>query len=465
MKYKLKIYSIWEYGQRVDSEGRPHQEDSLFPAYGQQRDTDRLFILCDGMGGHAAGEVASATVCEAMSRSVLGSVPDPEGDFSDENLQTAVDDAFRALAEVAGETEVGEKKMGTTMTFLKFHSQGCTIAHMGDSRVYHIRPGKGREDSVILFQTSDHSLVNDLIKVGELTPEEARHSRQKNIITRAMQPNPDRQPRADVYHTADIRPGDWFYLCSDGMLEEMDDDNLLFNFSEATGDDANKVKILTQATSQNRDNHTAIIVHVMEVIDPLPAGEEPVPAPVAGAPEPIMAEIGKAVSDTPSGEKEASPCAAAATSPDVKRNPISRPKGKQLVKYIVSVLLFLLVVGGIYKIASDLSGRKAADPARPAAPVKSDAVPQPQRQETAPAPLQSDGHARPTGGQSQPDSEAAAPAAAPPVKPAPAPASTVPGVSAAEAASPASGQQPGEEVTNSDQQILINKANETFNKK
>ena len=81
MKFKLKAYSIWEFGKRVDANGNPHQEDSLFPAHGEQQDSDRLFVLCDGMGGHDAGEVASATVCEAMGRSVMASVPDSEALF------------------------------------------------------------------------------------------------------------------------------------------------------------------------------------------------------------------------------------------------------------------------------------------------------------------------------------------------------------------------------------------------
>ena len=221
MKYKLKVYNIWECGQRVDSNGNPHQEDSIYPAYGQQKDTDRLFILCDGMGGHEAGEVASPTVCSAMSKSIFESVPDAEGDFSDENLLKAIEDAFNALDALSTGDVSSEKKMGTTMTFLKFHNKGCTIAHMGDSRVYHIRPGKGREDTRILFKTEDHSLVNDLIKVGELTPEEAKQSKQKNIITRAMQPQMERRPKSDIYHTADIKKGDYFYMCSDGMLEQM----------------------------------------------------------------------------------------------------------------------------------------------------------------------------------------------------------------------------------------------------
>lgn len=292
MRYKLKTYNIWEFGQRVDADGNPHQEDCIYPAYQQQNDTDRLFILCDGMGGHEAGEVASSTVCTAMSKSVFANAKDAEGEFDDDMLRQAITDAFNALDSIPTGDISSEKKMGTTMTFLKFHNKGCTIAHMGDSRVYHIRPGKGREDTRILFKTNDHSLVNDLIKVGELTPEEAKLSKQKNIITRAMQPRMERRPKPDIYHTVDIKKGDYFYMCSDGMLEQMEDENIVFNFSEATGDDENKVKILTQATSQNLDNHSAIIIHVLDVIDPLPLDAIPTaPASPSTKPEPIMAEV------------------------------------------------------------------------------------------------------------------------------------------------------------------------------
>lgn len=269
MKYQLKVYSIWEFGQRKDSQGNPHQEDSLFPEFGKQSDNDRLFILCDGMGGHDAGEVASATVCEAMSQSIINDGHDKDGIFTIDDFNTAIDKAFIALDE---RDSGAEKKMGTTMTFLKLHNEGAFIAHMGDSRVYHIRPGKDGEETQILFETSDHSLVNDLIKIGELTKEEARHSKQKNVITRAMQPNMGRKPKADIYQTIDIKPGDYFYMCSDGMLEqpEMEDGTSLKNvFSELGGNDENKVEILKSVTEKNRDNHTAFIIHIIDVMDPI----------------------------------------------------------------------------------------------------------------------------------------------------------------------------------------------------
>ena len=71
MEYRIKALSIYEFGQRKDGQGNPHQEDWLYPAHGQADDeSDRTFILCDGMGGHDAGEVASSTVCEAISATV-----------------------------------------------------------------------------------------------------------------------------------------------------------------------------------------------------------------------------------------------------------------------------------------------------------------------------------------------------------------------------------------------------------
>lgn len=265
MKYKLKVFSIWEAGQRKDSLGNAHQEDCLFPAQERQSDTDRLFILCDGMGGHDSGEVASATVCKAMSESILHDGHDSEGVFTSADFDAALASAFRALDSF----DTGsQKKMGTTMTMLKLHDGGAFVAHMGDSRVYHIRPGKDGDSTQILYQTLDHSLVNDLLKIDEITPEEARHSPKKNIITRAMQPHMEHQPKAETKNITDIRPGDYFYLCSDGMLEksDMDDGTSLRNvFSDLGGDDAHKVEILRSVTEENSDNHSAFIIHITEV--------------------------------------------------------------------------------------------------------------------------------------------------------------------------------------------------------
>lgn len=338
MKFKLKAYSIQEFGQRKDAQGNPHQEDSIYPLHGKQTDADRLFILCDGMGGHDAGEVASATVCEAMSQSVNASVPNSEALFTDDMLLKAVDDAFHALDQ---KDNGASKKMGTTMTFLKLHAGGATIAHMGDSRVYHIRPGKDADSTQILFMTEDHSLVNDLIKIGELTPEEAKVSPQKNIITRAMQPHMERQPKADIHHVTDIKPGDYFYLCSDGMLEEMEDANIRFNFSDMNGDDENKVQVLTNATIDNRDNHTALIIHILDV-----EGEaEGAPAPTV-APAQSAASSPTFTADAIDDEQPVVPNNPANTACPTPAS--SNHKAKGMMKFVLALVITLLAAAAYF---------------------------------------------------------------------------------------------------------------------
>ena len=262
MEFKLKALSIYEYGQRKDKDGNPHQEDWIYPALDSiDNDRDRFFILCDGMGGHAAGEVASAAVCEAMSHTINNALEKGEK-FSEKLLLVAIEAAYNLL-DKRDTSEDRQKKMGTTMTFLMLHEGGATIAHIGDSRVYHIRPKSGKKEDVI-FCTRDHSLVNDLIKIGELTEEEALNHPQKNVITRAMQPNLEHRHKADIVTKKDIRPGDYFYMCSDGMLEQTSDDNLCFILANDVSDEE-KRDMLIRVSKNNHDNHSAHLIHILDV--------------------------------------------------------------------------------------------------------------------------------------------------------------------------------------------------------
>lgn len=281
MKFKLTPYNLQELGQRQN------QEDSLFPGIGQQTTNDRLFILCDGMGGHEKGEVASATVCETMNNCIL-SRWNPNEPLSDGLLQQAIEEAYDALdAKDNGE----EKKMGTTMTFVCFHADGVTVAHIGDSRVYQLRPATKNEPARIVFKTRDHSLVNDLIDIGEITEEEAKNHPQKNVITRAMQPCQERRAKASIAHLTDIQEGDYFYMCSDGMLEQSTDDNILNIITKKDAKNEQKVEMLRNVTEDNKDNHTAHLIHINKV-----EGK----APVAIAPKPTMPQ---GVWVTPQDEK------------------------------------------------------------------------------------------------------------------------------------------------------------------
>lgn len=240
---------IYELGQRAN------QEDALWP---QQTTTDdRLFIVCDGMGGHEKGEVASQTVSQAIGLWFREHVT-PNEPFTDDQLREAIAYAYNELDK---KDDDNAKKMGTTLTLLYIHAQGVTAAHIGDSRIYHIRPQEG----TVLYQSRDHSLVFDLFQAGEITYEEMATYPQKNIITRAMQPGEENRTRPEIIHITDIQPGDYFYLCSDGMLEQMSNDELVSILTSTTSDDVKRQQLIA-ATTENSDNHTAWLIHIKDVV-------------------------------------------------------------------------------------------------------------------------------------------------------------------------------------------------------
>ena len=241
MSIKTTYLSMLELGQRSN------QEDSIYPAVGESIRSNDLFILCDGMGGHDCGEVASNTVCRAMSRYVR--------EHPDTGFESVLNAAYQALDE---RDTNAPKKMGTTMTFVKFGGDACFVAHIGDSRIYQIRPSEQR----IVFATKDHSLVNELISCGVMTPEEAIHSPQKNVITRAMQPHQETRTKADVAVLTDIKVGDYFFMCSDGMLESCTDTDIV-NVLSVSKSDRQKLEMLRTMTSHNKDNHSAHLIHVV----------------------------------------------------------------------------------------------------------------------------------------------------------------------------------------------------------
>lgn len=242
--------AIYELGQR------DNQEDSIWPLQGQATDQDFFFILCDGMGGHEHGEVASRIVSQSLAQYLRDHV-NPEEIVSDQVLGEALEAAYQALDQADDEAA---KKMGTTLCLLLFHRGGLTTMHIGDSRIYHVRPSAKK----LLYQSKDHSLVYDLYQAGEISYEEMATSPQKNIITRAMQPGKDNRCKPSVVHITDLRPGDYLYICSDGMLEQMDNDALCQLFSSQDSDEAKRQQLI-EATKGNKDNHSAYFVGIASV--------------------------------------------------------------------------------------------------------------------------------------------------------------------------------------------------------
>ena len=236
---------------------RDNQEDCIYPSEEHATARNRFFILCDGLGGHNNGEVASKLVCETLGDFFEARLL--EGGFLKEELfNRGLSEAYDALDK---NDDGSFRKMGTTLAFIYFHKGGCFSAHLGDSRIYHIRPGKG-----LAYQSADHSLVNDLLKIGEITLEEAINHPQKNVITRAMLPHLKQRYKAEIHSLNDIQPGDYFFLCSDGVLEQLTNDKLVAVLSGTTLSDRQKMNALEEMSlDKTKDNFTAYLIPVSQV--------------------------------------------------------------------------------------------------------------------------------------------------------------------------------------------------------
>lgn len=255
MKVKIDApVSLYEIGNR------PNQEDALFPEPRKATENDDVFVLCDGMGGHADGEKASRIVAD-----VLGQPDDKGPDFTVEDFGSKLDEAYDQL-DIADNGEA--RKMGTTFCYLRFNQAGCLVAHMGDSRVYHIRPNERQ----ILYKSKDHSLVQSLYDLGEITREEMKRHPQKNIVTRVMQPNLGVRYKPEIKQLTDLREGDIIYMCSDGMLERMEDEDLIEFFADPGRKEEEITEALRQATDGNNDNHSAWIIRIREIVKETASG-------------------------------------------------------------------------------------------------------------------------------------------------------------------------------------------------
>lgn len=337
MEYKVKAYNIWEVGQKFDKDGKPQQEDALFPEYGRCTPDDRVFVLCDGMGGHDNGEVASSVVSTALPKSVMRQLRTGSGSFRESIFDTALQDAYDAL----DINDTGSpKKMGTTMAFLCLYEKGYFIAHIGDTRIYHIRPGDDEGSTQIIFSTTDHSLVNKLVASGKMSLEEATASTRRHVITRAMQPHMEVRPRADVEMSSDIRSGDYFLMCTHGMLDNLSDRLIKRIFSRLGGNNGNKVRELLAATANNRDNHSAIIVHIEEVMSSRTARQAERRTDGAAA----IASTDTGDKRAPRGKRQAQISAHAI------RERVKHTGGMQrlVVRFLVALMVLLSVIMVIY---------------------------------------------------------------------------------------------------------------------
>lgn len=232
--------ALTAFGSRTDVGClRDHNEDSLVVA-------PPLFAIADGMGGHAAGEVASEIAVEALSRHAPRH-PDAEA------LGRAVEEANRAVIQAAQDGR-GREGMGTTMTAALLEGERLVIAQVGDSRAYLLHQGKLQQI------TRDHSLMADMIEAGQLTPEEARTHPNRSVITRALGSDPFVQP--DLYEI-NVETGDRLLVCSDGLSSMIRDNKIESTLTRIRDPQRCASQLVNEAISAGgHDNVTVIVVDV-----------------------------------------------------------------------------------------------------------------------------------------------------------------------------------------------------------
>ena len=219
---------------------RGHNEDSYLVK-------SPLFGVCDGMGGHAAGEVASALAVRAISEHAPEHADDPL-------LGAAVEAANEAVIDGAA-TGVGKPGMGCTASVAIIEDAHMAIAHVGDSRIYLLRAG------TLVRLTHDHSYVEELVDAGEITADEARVHPSRSIITRALGSDPDMY--ADHF-SLDVERGDRIIVCSDGLSSMVRDGAIeALAVSSATAADCTDALVSAALAEGGHDNVTVIVVDVV----------------------------------------------------------------------------------------------------------------------------------------------------------------------------------------------------------
>jgi serine/threonine protein phosphatase PrpC len=216
--------------------------------------TRGIFIVADGMGGHAAGEVASEMAVEIVQRE-LAPVRTLDGDDVVQLVASALKRANRAIHDRTL-TEVDKQGMGTTVSALVLSGARYLIGQVGDSRVYLLRDGRMTQ------LTKDHSYVQEQVDAGFLTPEQARYHPYSNVITRCVGAGNDVEP--DIYR-GEARAGDLYLVASDGLTGMVDDRRLAQLLSSRAEPERKVQSLIAEANGRGGlDNITAIIVQVLE---------------------------------------------------------------------------------------------------------------------------------------------------------------------------------------------------------
>ena len=210
-----------------------------------------VFVVCDGMGGAAAGEIASHLAADNTAAALVG------GELSEARMVEAVAGANRAVFQKASSDRRLEG-MGTTLVTLALNGQHGWIAHVGDSRCYLWR--STAEQPKLERLTVDHSLVEEQIRLGQISRTQAERSPFQHVITRAIGTTAEAVP--DVKQV-DLTSGDVFLLVSDGLTRELSDETIAEMLSNASSEQEAAETLVHSANSAGgRDNITCVLVHI-----------------------------------------------------------------------------------------------------------------------------------------------------------------------------------------------------------
>lgn len=236
---------------------RPHNEDSVFV------DLELgLALLADGMGGYNAGEVASSMATRLMASGLANAFAQRGTDRRVAESRTWVqatlaEEVVRTNATIheAAANQPQYSGMGTTLVAAIFHDNLVTVAHAGDSRLYRLR------DWELGLLTRDHSVLQEQIDDGAITVEQARQSKYKNLLTRALGVDPEVDVAIGDW---DARPGDQFLLCSDGLTDMVADDQIAMTMLEFGADPERCASRLVDLANENggRDNISVVLLKV-----------------------------------------------------------------------------------------------------------------------------------------------------------------------------------------------------------
>ncbi len=238
---------------------RSHNEDSIAADA-----ANGLVVLADGMGGYNAGEVASGmattVIVTELQQILSGSKPYQldAGTNQEVGARLVREQVLKANTSIyqAAQSQPQYAGMGTTLVVCLFYDNRVLVAHLGDSRLYLMRDAKLRQ------VTRDHSLLQEQIDAGLITPEQAKNAQHKNLVTKALGIDPTVEPEIHEYPT---EPGDIYLLCSDGLCDMVDDEDIAMTL-EALGANLNlAAQQLVQMANDNggRDNVSVILVRVL----------------------------------------------------------------------------------------------------------------------------------------------------------------------------------------------------------